>query len=222
MGERSRILLADDHAILRAGLKALLSAEPDMEVVGEAADGEEAVTKTRELRPELVVMDIAMPHLNGIEATRRIKEMGLGTRVLILTMHAEEHYLFHVLKAGGSGYVLKQSADRELIEAIRVVQRGDVFLYPSAARLLLQGFLDRVEDGEERERYDGLTERERDVLRLTAEGYSNREIAERLIISPKTVDTYRSRIMEKLDLHHRSELVKYAVRNKLLEIDDLQ
>jgi DNA-binding NarL/FixJ family response regulator len=215
---RIRILLADDHAVLRAGLRALLSAEPDMEVVGEAGDGQETVRQAEALRPDVIVMDIAMPGGGGLQATRAIRALGLPSKVLILTMHAEEQYLLPVIEAGGSGYVLKTGADSDLIEAIRVVSRDEVFLYPSAAKLLLSKYLERTE-ADEAAAYDGLTPREREVLRLTAEGYTAQEIAERLVISPKTVDTYRQRVMEKLNLHHRSELVKYALRKGLLQPD---
>ena len=214
------MLLADDHAVLRAGLRALINAEPDMEVVGEAGDGVEAVERTRELQPDVVVMDIAMPRLNGLESTRRIAESGLRVRVLVLTMHPEEEYLLQILQSGGAGYVLKRSADTELMEAIRTVYRGEAYLYPAATKLLVEGYLGRVRGGSERGRRDDLTEREREVLRLTAEGFSNQEIADKLIISPKTVDTYRARLMAKLDLHHRSELVKYALRKGLLRAQE--
>ena len=212
-----QVMLADDHAVLRAGLRALLSAEPDLEVVGEAGDGEEAVALAERLKPDVVVMDISMPRMDGLQATRRITERLPDTRVLVLTMHAEDQYLFRVIEAGGSGYVLKTGADSELIEAIRIVHRDEVFLYPSAAKLLLGKYLERVDASDVA--YDGLTPREREVLRLTAEGYTGQEIAERLVLSPKTVDTYRQRVMEKLNLHHRSELVKYALRKGLLQAD---
>lgn len=216
--DRIRVLLADDHAVLRAGLKALLANQPDMEVVGEAEDGEDAVRQVKTLRPDVVVMDITMPKMNGLDATRDIVLLGYGTRILVLTMHDEEQYLLQVLQAGGSGYVLKRSADNELIEAIRTVQSGGVFLYHSATKMLLEDYLKRVRAGDasEKEQYDGLSEREREVLKLTAEGFSNQEIAERLFLSVKTVDTYRSRIMDKLGFHHRSELVQYALRKGLL------
>jgi DNA-binding NarL/FixJ family response regulator len=214
---RIRVMLADDHAVLRAGLRALLSAEPDMEVVGEAGDGQETVRLATQLRPDVVVMDIAMPGGGGLQATRAIRAQKLPSKVLILTMHAEEQYLLPVIEAGGSGYVLKTGADSELIEAIRVVHRDEVFLYPSAAKLLLGKYLARGEGGDVA--YDGLTPREREVLRLTAEGYTGQEIADRLVLSPKTVDTYRQRVMEKLNLHHRSELVKYALRKGFLQAD---
>jgi two-component system, NarL family, response regulator NreC len=217
---RIRVLLADDHAVLRAGLRALLGAEPDMEVVGEAEDGEEAVRQARALQPDVVVLDIAMPRLNGLEVIRQIRGLGLPIRVLVLTMHAEEQYLLQVLRAGGSGYVLKASADTELMEGIRTVHRGQAYLYPSAARLLVEDYRERTMDDSD-DGYDNLSDREREVLGLTAAGYTNQEIADKLIISAKTVDTYRSRIMEKLGLRHRSELVKLALRHGLLTRTEL-
>lgn len=210
-----RVLLVDDHAVLRAGLRALLAGEPDMEVVGEATDGEDALVQTVRLHPDVVVMDIAMPRLNGLDAIRRLRELGQPCKVLVLTMHAEEQYLLQVLRAGGSGYVLKASADTELMEAIRTVHRGEAFLDPSSTAMLLEDYRDHVV-GEDRDHFEDLSEREREVLALTAAGYTNQEIADKLIISAKTVDTYRSRIMEKLNLHHRSELVKFALRHGLL------
>jgi len=214
MSGKIRVLLADDHAVLRAGLRALLSAEPDIEVVGEAADGQEAVALVEWLKPDVVVMDITMPRLDGLRATRQITTHHPEIRVLVLTMHAEEQYLLQVLEAGGSGYVVKNSADRDLLEAIRVVHRGEAFLYPSATRMLLEAYRRGERPGDGREHV--LTEREEEVLRLTAEGYSNTEIAQRIYLSPKTVDTYRQRIMEKLGLHHRAELVRYALEHGLL------
>jgi DNA-binding NarL/FixJ family response regulator len=214
-----RILLVDDHAVLRAGLRALLEAEPDMEVVGEAGTGEEAIALAERMHPDIVVMDLSMPGMGGLEATRRIAGMDEGARVLVLTMHGEEEHLLPVLEAGGSGYVHKRSADEELIEAIRTVARGDVFLYPNAAKLLLQGFRGKGERGAEEDPLDKLTDREREVLSQTAEGYSSAEIGKKLFISPKTVDTYRSRIMEKLGLNHRSELVRFALQQGLLKAD---
>ena len=213
---RIRILLADDHAILRLGLKTLLGAEPDMVVVGEAEDGRAATEKAQQLKPDVVVMDIAMPNLNGLEATREIKKLGLECQIVILTVHAQERYLFPVLQAGASGYVLKSAADTELVQAIRTIACGQVFLYPTATKLLLEDYMKRIHAGEERERYDGLTDRERAVVRLVAEGYTSQEIAEKLVISAKTVETYRARVMEKLNLQHRSELVKYALRVGLI------
>lgn len=215
MSEPIRILLVDDHTVLRAGLRALLDAEPDMEVVGEASTGEEGLEQAKKLKPDVVVMDLSMPGMGGLEATRQIAALDLPTRILVLTMHAEEEYLLAVLEAGGSGYVKKTSADEDLTNAIRTVARGEVFLYPSAAKLLLQGFRVRGEPSEP-DPLEKLTEREREVLSYTAEGFSSSEIGEKLFISPKTVDTYRSRIMEKLGLRHRSELVRFALKTGLL------
>lgn len=213
-----RILLVDDHAVLRAGLRALLEAEPDFTVVGEAGTGEDALAKARELHPDVVVMDLSMPGMGGLEATRRLTQELPHTRVLVLTMHGEEEHLLPVLEAGGSGYVTKSGADEDLIHAIRTVARGDVFLYPSAAALLLRGYRTRAERGSA-DPLHRLTEREREVLVLTAEGFSSSEIGRKLNISPKTVDTYRSRIMEKLGLHHRSELVRFALQRGLLKAE---
>jgi two-component system response regulator NreC len=212
--EKIRILVADDHAVLRAGLRALLNAEPDMEVVGEAANGREAVERAEELKPDVIVMDLSMPGMGGIDATKQIREKGLSARVLVLTVHAEQQYLLPVLQSGGAGYVLKQAADTELIQAIRTVHRGEAFLYPTAATMLLDDYRRRVSATEDQ--FDGLSEREREVLKFTAEGYSSQEIADRLVISAKTVDTYRQRIMDKLNIHHRSELIRYALRKGLL------
>lgn len=218
MADQIRVVLADDHGVLRAGLKALLEAEQDILVVGEAETGEDAVRRVTELKPDVVVMDLSMPGMGGLEATRQITGMDAGTRVLVLTMHAEEEYLLPVLEAGGSGYVHKTSADEDLTRAIRTVAGDEVFLYPTAAKLLLKGY--RVQrDTPEGDPLDPLTERERDVLAMTAEGFSSREIGEKLFISPKTVDTYRSRIMEKLGLTHRSELVRFALQTGLLKAD---
>ena len=214
--DRIRVLLVDDHAVLRAGLRALLEAEDDISVVGEAATGEDAVALAAELRPEVVVMDLTMPGIGGLEAVRRITALGLGTRILALTIHREEECLLSVLQAGGSGYVTKDNPDAELLDAIRTVARGHVFLYPSATRLLLRGLRQAGGFGATEDPVHLLSGREREVLILTAEGYSSSEIGDRLQISPKTVDTYRSRIMEKLGLHHRSELVHFALQQGLL------
>ena len=216
--EPIRILLVDDHAVLRAGLRALLEAEPGLVVVGEGGTGEEGLEMTARLTPDVVVMDLSMPGMGGLEATRRIAAAEQATRVLVLTMHGEEEHLLPVLEAGGSGYVHKRGADEELIEAIRTVARGDVFLYPNAAKLLLQGFKGKT-GREEADPLGKLTEREREVLGYTAEGFSSAEIGKKLFISPKTVDTYRARIMEKLGLHHRSELVRFALRQGLLKAE---
>jgi DNA-binding NarL/FixJ family response regulator len=211
-----RLLLVDDHTLLRAGLRMLLSAEPDFEVVGEAASGEEAVALATDLRPDVILMDLSMPGIGGLEAIRRIAAAGIGARVLALTVHAESEYLMPVLEAGGSGYVTKHSADRELTDAIRVVARGDVFLYPSAARVLAQTLRAPAPAPMESDALHLLSPREREVLTLTAEGYSSTEIGERLGLSHKTVETYRQRLMDKLELRHRSELVRFALSRGLL------
>ena len=215
MVEKIKILLVDDHAMFRAGIKALIEAEPRMEVVGEASSGDEAVDRVRELKPDIVVMDLAMPGSNGLEATRRISALELDTSVLVLTVHAEEEYLVPVVEAGASGYLTKTSADTDLLEAIRVVARGQVFLPPKAATLLLKRYKDA--EGDDSAGLNDLSSREQEVLALTAEGFSSREIGQKLFISPKTVDTYRSRIMDKLGLSHRSELVRFALKVGLLK-----
>lgn len=215
MPERIRVLLADDHAVLRAGLRMLLEAEGDIEVVGEAGTGDEAIEQARRLRPAVMVIDLSMPGLGGLDAMRRITALGLPTRMLVLTAHAEAEYLFPVIDAGGSGYVTKAAADRDLVGAIRAVARGEVFLYPHAAKMLLQRYK-AVSDGGEPAPLARLSGREREVLALTAEGYSSSEIGERLFLSPKTVETYRSRVMHKLGLTHRAELVRLALETGLL------
>jgi two-component system response regulator NreC len=215
--EKILVLIVDDHTILRAGLRMLLNAHPDIEVVGEASDGNQAVVSAQRLQPDVILMDIAMPECNGIEATRQIKRLMPETRVLVLTMHENEEYLFQVLRAGASGYILKEAADTELVTAIRVVYSGRFYLSPSAQSIMVGDYLQRVRTGEERDSYGALTEREREILKLVAEGYTNNQIAERLTISPKTVDTHRTHIMDKLNLHSRAELVKYAIRRGLLE-----
>jgi two-component system, NarL family, response regulator NreC len=211
------ILLADDHTILRAGLKMMLNAQPDMEVVGEAQDGRQALSEAQRLRPDIVLMDITMPDMNGIEATRMIKKLLPDVKVLVLTMHENDEYIFQALRAGASGYMLKEAADTELISALHIVQSGQFYLSPIAQSVMVGDYLQRVRAGEEKDSYSSLTEREREILKLVAEGYTNNQIAERLVISPKTVDTHRTHIMDKLNLHSRAELVKYAMRRGLLE-----
>jgi len=216
VAERIRIVLADDHPVLRTGLRTLLEQEPDMTVVGEAGDGREAVALAQRLRPDVVIMDISMPGLDGLEATRQIRAAGLPTGVLILTVHAQERYLFPVLKAGASGYLNKTAADTELVQAVRTVASGGAFLRPADTRRLLEDFVARVQSGEERDSYERLSDREREVLKLVAVGHTAREIADQLNISPKSVETYRARIMEKLELSTRADLVRYALRRGLL------
>jgi len=212
-----RILLADDHTILRAGLKMMLNAQPDMEVIGEAQDGRQAIQEAQKLQPDIILMDITMPDMNGIEATRQIKKLMPEVKVLMLTMHEHDEYVFQALRAGASGYMLKEAADTELITALHVIQSGQFYLSPTAQSIVVGDYLQRVRTGEEKDSYSTLTEREREILKLVAEGYTNNQIAERLVISPKTVDTHRTHIMDKLNLHSRAELVKYAMRRGLLE-----
>lgn len=216
MTDKISVLLVDDHAVLRSGLRALLNLEPDLEVVGEAANGREAVEQAQSVKPDVIVMDISMPEMDGLAAAKAIHEMEIPSHIVMLTVHAEEAYLFQTLQVGASGYVLKSSADRELMDAIRAAHRGEVFLYPSAIKKVLGEYLRGAHGEGGKREYETLTSREKEVLKLTAEGFTNQEIAEKLVISPKTVDTYRQRIMEKLNLHHRSELVRYALKTGLL------
>jgi two-component system, NarL family, response regulator NreC len=211
------ILLADDHTILRAGLKMMLNAQPDMEVVGEAQDGRQALQEAERLLPDIILMDITMSDMNGLEATRHIKKLLPEVKVLVLTMHENDEYVFQALRAGASGYMLKEAADTELISALRVIHSGQFYLSPTAQSIMVGDYLQRVRSGEEKDSYSSLTEREREILKLVAEGYTNNQIAERLVISPKTVDTHRTHVMDKLNLHSRAELVKYAMRRGLIE-----
>ncbi|MBW7884105.1 MAG: response regulator transcription factor [Caldilineaceae bacterium] len=217
MSERIRLVLADDHAVLRAGLQALLSAEPDMEVVGEAANGSEVVEVVKRTRPDVVLLDINMPGVNGIEALTELRAVAPESRVLILTMHEGTNYLRQALERGSAGYVLKQAADKELLSAIRTVHAGGTFLHPSHARALLAGEQQPATSDPDSEALAKLSDRELEVLRLIALGYSNKEIAELLVLSVKTVETYKARIMEKLELHTRAALVRFALSHKLLE-----
>lgn len=222
-GRPIRVLVADDHAILRDGIRTLLEAEPDVAVVGEASDGLEAIDLARRLRPDVVLLDIGMPGMNGIEATRAILREIPGTRVLILSMHDNEEYIFPILEAGASGYVLKRSAATELVSALRAVVQGHTILHPDVAAKVLAGASNRQKAETAKgppKRVDGLTERETEVLTLIAQGLTNQEIADRLFISIKTVQAHRANIMEKLDLHDAVELTKYAIRQRLISLDD--
>ncbi|MBL8982230.1 MAG: response regulator transcription factor [Gemmatimonadetes bacterium] len=212
-----RVVLADDHTIVRAGLKAVLGTARDIDVVGEARDGKEAIALVDRFHPDVVVMDLSMTGMDGATATKEIVAKGEDTRVLVLTMHPEEEFLVPLLEAGAAGYLVKSAADRELVDAVRAVAKGDVFVRPTAARVLAKGLTRKDPQDADRDRYARLTERERDVLRLTAQGYSAPEIGERLFISPKTVDTYKQRINEKLGLSHRAHYVQFALRLGLLQ-----
>ena len=211
-----RVVLADDHAVVRAGVKAVLSSAKDIQVIGEGSNGKEAIALVERLNPDVLVMDLSMGEMDGIAATRDLVEKGTRTKILILTMHAEDAYLVKVLEAGASGYLVKSAADRELVDAVRSVAHGDLYMQPSATRALAKGIQRKSEHADEREKYEKLTERERDVLRYVAGGFSAPEIGEKLFISPKTVDTYKQRINEKLGLSHRSDYVDFALKLGLL------
>ncbi len=215
-----KVLLADDHAVLRAGLKTLFNAQPDIEVVAEAANGEEAVQQSAKVVPDIVLMDITMPVLSGLEATREIKKQNPAIKVLVLTMHEDESYLHQMLHAGASGYVPKKAADVELLAAIRATYRGEHFIHSSMTAGLVAGLRDKevvspVESGGD----DRLSGREREVLRLLAMGHTNQQIAEKLYLSVKTVETYKARVKEKLGLQGRAELVRYAIQARLLDTE---
>jgi two-component system response regulator NreC len=214
MTERIRVLVADDHTIVRSGVRLLLEAEPDIEVVGEALDGHEAINKAETLRPDVILMDIAMPGMDGLEATRHIKTFWPDIEVLVLTMHRTDDYFFEMLKAGASGYILKGAQTDELIHALKVVSRGEVFLYPSMTGRLVEEYLSQAEGGIHSDL--SLSPRETEILILLADGYSNKEIAEKLVISPSTVHSHRSNLMAKLGLSTRHELVQYARQRGLI------
>jgi DNA-binding NarL/FixJ family response regulator len=214
-----RVVLADDHTVVRAGLKAVLGGAKDIQVIGEASNGVDAVAMAQKLEPDVLVMDLSMPQMDGAEATKQLVSSGAKAKVLILTMHAPDEALVPLLENGASGFLQKSAADRELVDAVRAVAHGDTYLQPSAARVLAGGLRKKAEHSDERSRFERLTQRERDVLRLVAQGFSAPEIGERLFISPKTVDTYKQRIQEKLGLAHRSEYVQFALHLGLLTPD---
>ena len=211
-----KVMLVDDHPVLRTGLRTLLQSEGDIEVIGEVGEGWEAVELATRLSPDVVVMDLALPGLGGLDATREIHRRGLKCAVLVLTAQAEERYLFPVLQAGGAGYVRKDVADEELIKAVRIVASGQVYLEPPAQAMLLRGYLN-PDDVQVVDAFDNLSPRERQVLQLTAEGYTSRAIGEKLGLSPKSIETYRGRVMDKLDLSDRPSLVRYALEKGLLK-----
>lgn len=213
-----RVLIADDHAVLRDGLRALLSMCDDIEVVGEAEDGLEAVEKTTALRPDVVLMDIAMPRLGGLEAALELRQRKLPAKVLVLTQYDNKEYVFQMLKAGAAGYILKKAAGAELASAIRSVHAGQSFLYPSVTKAVIDRYLHEGEVGETERQLDQLSDREKEVLKLLADGRSNSDIADLLCLSVKTVMSHRASIMEKLDIHTRGDLVKFAIRVGLVEV----
>ncbi|HJX13014.1 MAG TPA: response regulator transcription factor [Dehalococcoidales bacterium] len=213
-----RVLVVDDHAIVRDGICALLNLTGDIEVVGEATNGTEALKLVPELNPDVVIMDISMPIMGGLEATRRIHRELPNTRILVLTQHDDKEYVFPVIESGASGLISKAAASSELVSGIRAVHRGDSYLSPSVAKLLVENFQHTASERAVLDPYGQLTERERDVLKLLAEGYSTQEIAAMLVVTPKTVEGHKTNLMAKLGIHNRIDLVKYALRRGIISI----
>ncbi len=213
---RLRILLADDHTVVRQGLRKVLEARPEWEVVAEAGDGRDAVRQAEESKPDIAIVDVAMPLLNGIEAVRQIARKVPATRVLVLSMHADEAYVTQMLRAGAAGYLLKDSADVDLLQAVDAVSAGKSFFSPAIARVIADDYVRHLSDRGVTDRFELLSQREREIFQLIAEGKTNKEIAALLFLSPSTVDTHRSRIMEKLDVHSAAEIVLYAVRKGVI------
>jgi two-component system response regulator NreC len=211
------VVLADDHTVVRAGLKAVLGAAKDIHVIGEVGNGRDAVAMVQRMKPDVLVMDLSMEPTDGAEATKQLTAAETSTRILILTMHSPDEALIPLLEAGASGFLQKSAADRELVDAVRAVAHGDTYIQPSAAGVLAGGIRKRAEHSGDRSKFEKLTDRERDVLRFVASGYTAPEIGEKLFISPKTVDTYKQRISEKLGLSHRSEYVQFALKLGLLK-----
>lgn len=208
MNEEIRVLIVDDHVVVRSGIRMLLDAEPDIEVVGEASDGSEALDLVQHLQPHVVLMDIAMPVINGLDATRKIKRDWPDINVLVLTMHRSEEYFYEVLKSGGSGYILKAADSNDLVNAVRIVSRGEIFLNPSLAQRLVKDYLNLLETGADHKVQ--LSPRESEIFELLVKGYSNKEIADKLVLSPSTVYTHKNNLMKKLGLSSRRELIQYA------------
>ena len=213
-----RVLVVDDHTIVRDGICALLRLAGDIEVVGEAANGREALEMAKKLMPDVVLMDIAMPNMDGLEATRRIRKEFPKVKVLVLTQYDDKEYVFPVIEAGASGFLSKTAASSELVSGIRSVYRGDSFLSPSAARILVEDYQQEASIRKEQDPYKQLTDREREILKLLAEGYTTRKIADMLVISVKTVEGHKTNLMSKLDIHNRTDLVKYALRKGIITI----
>ncbi len=218
MTEKIRVLVVDDHAIVRQGVTMVLETDAELEVVAEAASGEEAIEAVRELQPDVVVMDVGMPGLSGFEATRRIRESHPDVNVLALTVHDDEAYVFQMLQAGAVGYVLKRAGAQDVIRAVKAAHRGEALLHPTVANLLIRDYLARAERGEAA--VDEISDREREILKLIAEGRTSKEIAEMLYLSVKTVQAHRANLMRKLGLHDRVELVKYAIRKGLIQLEN--
>jgi DNA-binding NarL/FixJ family response regulator len=217
--DKIKVLIADDHTMVREGIRLILSVHDDIEVVGEAANGVEAIEKTAKLHPQVVLMDIAMPGLGGLEATLDITKNYPQTRILVLTQYEDTEYIYRFLKSGAAGYVLKKAAGGELVSAIRAVHAGKSFIDPSVADKVIQGFVNKPETENEETAYDRLSDREKQVLKLIAEGQTMQQIADSLVLSIKTVMTHRTNIMEKLNIHNRTELIKFALRHGLVRMD---
>jgi len=214
---RIRLLVVDDHAVVRSGLKMLLSGHAEMEIAGEAESGAEAMRETERLHPDVILMDIGLPDKTGIEVTREIKAKFPDIKIVALTIHEDEEYFFQMLAAGASGYMPKRAAPEDLVAAIKAAAEGEVYLYPSMAKLLVRDYLNSDRPAEEKPNLGGLTDREQEVLTHLAEGDSNEQIASALVISPKTVERHRENIMRKLNLHSRAELVRYAIRKGIIK-----
>ncbi|MDD5468037.1 MAG: response regulator transcription factor [Anaerolineales bacterium] len=219
MTSKTRVLLADDHAVLRAGIRLLLNSQPDFDVVGEAASGLEALALAEKIQPDLILLDLSMPGLGGLEALPVLRRRAPTARILILTMHDDPQYLRKALKSGAAGYVLKKAADVELFSAVRAVLRGEVYVHPSMTRSLLEDLIPQEESSDELDLWKGLSDREQEALRLVALGYTSAEIAAKLNLSVKTIETYRARGMEKLGLTNRASLVRFALRNELISLE---
>jgi len=216
--KKARVLIVDDHTLVRDGLRALLALVSDVEVVGEAANGKEAIKKVRELAPDVVLMDLAMPVMNGLEATRRIHKEFPEARILALTQYDDSEYVIPVIEAGARGFVTKMGAFSEIASAIRAVYNGHSFLSPSAAASLVEEYQQKTNEEGEKDPYQQLTDREREVLKLVVEGYTAREIADMLFISPKTVEGHKARLMDKLNIHNTTDLIKFAIRKRVITL----
>ena len=216
--KKIRVLIVDDHTLVRDGIRALLSLVADVEVVGEAANGKEALERTKELLPDVVLMDLAMPIMGGLEATRRIRKEFPRTKVVAITQYDDSEYVIPVIEAGASGFVTKMVAFSELASAIQAAYRGDSFLSPTAAAALVEEYQHKASANGEKDPYQQLTDREREVLKLTVEGHTAREIADMLVVSPKTVEWYKTSLMNKLNIHNKTDLIKYAIRKRVITL----
>ena len=216
--QKIRVLVVDDHTIVRDGICALLALAADIEVVGEAENGKEALDKVRQLTPDVVLMDIAMPIMDGLEATRRIHKEFPETKVLVLTQYDEKEYIFSIIEVGAQGFISKTAVSSELASGIRALHHGDSFLSPVAAKVFVEDFQQGTPRGEKENHYPRLTDREREVLKLVAEGYTTKKIADILVVSPKTVEGHKTNLMDKLDIHNKTDLIKYAIRKGIITV----